>query len=268
MILKMVIKIEDYLQDPAQFKARLQAVPSCEHIRFEISQNVTRSDFEEIALSFDRFLDLSIVLNDLTDHRWNLDFISFFLAVRALQIKCLWSLESLDSIAKLQNLEELELGSILNRTRDLSPILALPKIKSLSLSGDWNALWTLEALKTVESLAFIGSSEKNMTWIAGLSHLRELSMMDGRVENFDGWSSDTIKKITLLKMRHLRDLRGLGNFTQLQELTLKSLPRLEHLPSQEFLNQLQVFRAVHIRNAGVQESIDQVRDAALYFAFE
>lgn len=245
----MIVTTAEYLHDPEALERRLQGHPSCEEIRWEVLDALTPSDFQQMGEFLNRFPDLRIFLKDLSDSRWTLHFLEHFPQTRSLELKCLWSLESLAPLSNLSQLQTLEIGSILNRPRSLQPLLSLFSLKKLILSGDWQSMHQLESMQGLETLGLIGCPEKDLTWISGLASLRTLSLMDGRTQIWDGWSHPSVERLELIKMRHLTDLRGLEEWTGLQHLLLKSLPRLEHLPAKSFLERLQTFKAVHVPNS-------------------
>ncbi len=254
-----------YRLDPERFRREVVRSKSADSQRLEILEFLSEEEFRELGGLFSRFLDLTIIVKDLTHQAWTLHFLMFFPQTRSLHLKCLWSLDSLAPVEGLQELSEIELGSLLNGTASLAPLVCLKKIKLLSVTGQWSDLFYLMKLQHLERLVFSGFSTGEFGFIAELEHLREIEIIDSMIQDLGSLKSGSVSSLRLSNLRNLLNLDWLVAFPKLRHLKLKRLPKVDRLPSQIFLDQLQSFSATHLKNAGIRHTVEkQNREEGLF----
>ena len=261
----MALTTSSFHLDPERFSLELIRSKSCDPIRLEISDRLSQEQFQQLGGLLSRFPDLTITVKDLTHQSWNFDFLSFFPQTRALNIKCIWSLDSLRPISNLQELSHIELGSLLNGAVSLEPLTALRKVKSCLVTGKWGDYFYLMKLQSLERLILSGFSEGDFGYISELSQLKELEILDSPHPDFGTLWSGSVTSIRLSNLRNLSSIEWLTNFPKLRQLKLKSLPKVTQLPPQSFLDQLDSFSATHLKSAGIRNTVElEKREEGLF----
>ncbi len=261
----MAFTIPSYRLDPERFSNEVMRCKSIDPQRLEITESLTEIEFQKLGTLLGRFMDLTIAVKDLTQRNWSLEFLRFFPQTRSLHLKCLWSLESLDPISKLQYLTEIELGSLFNGALSLAPLVSLKKIKCCTVTGKWSDLFYLMKLQSLEKVVLSGFSGGDFNFISELSQLRELEIVDSTLQDLSSLRSERVSSLRLSNLRNLSDLDWLMHFTKLRHLKLKSLPKVDRLPPQHFLDQLETFSATHLKGAGIRNTVElEKREEGLF----
>ncbi|MES2310065.1 MAG: hypothetical protein V4507_14525 [Verrucomicrobiota bacterium] len=263
----MTFTTNDYHLDPGAVTRLWMQCKAGEPQRLDVTQLLSDDSFQQLGQLLARFPDLTVTLKDLTDRAWTLQFLRFFPQIRALHLKCVWSLDSLDPIANLKELSQLELGSVLSKSISLAPLVVLPKVKSLLVTGKWGEIFHLGKLQTLERVVLSGFSEGKFEFIAGLPKLKELEVIDSTLKDLSSLSSPSVSSLRLANLRNLTDLEWITGFPQLNQLKLKSLPKVDRLPPQSFLDQLDSFSATHLKTAGIRNTVELQKPKEELFSF-
>ncbi len=261
----MVFTSTSFRLDPVRFRGEVIRCKSSKPLRLEVLELLSEEEFRQWGELFSRFLDLTIIVKDLTHQAWTLHFLRFFPQTRSLHLKCLWSLDSLAPVGELQELLQIELGSLLNGSISLEPLICLKKVKFLSVTGQWSDLFYLMKLQSLERIVFSGFSMGEFGFIAELEQLREIEIIDSTIQDLSSLKSGSVSALRLSNLRNLLNLDWLVAFPRLRHLKLKRLPKVDRLPPQIFLDQLESFSATHLKNAGIRYTVEkQKREEGLF----
>jgi hypothetical protein len=263
----MAFTTNDFHLDPGAVSRLLARAKSSESQRLDVTALLSEESFQRLGTLLSRFPDLTVTVKDLTDRSWNLNFLRHFPQTRRLHLKCLWSLESLSPVGELKELMELELGSVLSGSVSLEPLASLSKLKSVVVTGKWEGTSHLGKIWTLERLVFSGFSEGNFEFVAGLPKLRELEVIDSTLKDLGAIASESLQSLRLANLRNLGEIDGVLRFPGLRHLKLKSLPKVDRLPPQSFLDQLESFSATHLRTAGIRNTVELQKPDEELFVF-
>jgi hypothetical protein len=170
-------------------------------------------------------------------------------------VNSLLNAKGIDAIAEMPNLQSLVIGVygldnfnflwkvtdrltslVLGETRstkpDLSPLGRFKHLTRIFLVGQQKNIEVLSELKLLEDVTLSSISTPNLEYLNGLLQMWSLDIMLGGIKDFSAIKGmKNIKYLELLQVRGLNDINFISQITGLQNLMLRSLPRINTLPS-------------------------------------
>jgi hypothetical protein len=129
-------------------------------------------------------------------------------------------------------LTSLLLGETKSKKPDLSPLSRLGKLTKIFLVGQQKNIEVLSDLKLLEDVTLSSISTPNVEYLNGLQHMWSLDVMLGGIREFSAIEGMmNIKYLELLQVRGLNNINFISRLPGLQNLMLRSLPRITSLPS-------------------------------------
>lgn len=117
---------------------------------------------------------------------------------------------------------------------DISPLLALKQLKSITMEGIAGSLTGLEQLKHLENLTISGSKITDFSPIAGITYLKHLTVENCGLTDI-AFVSGLQRLISLnLNSNQISDISALTNLSQLKQLYLKDNHINDALPVNRF----------------------------------
>ena len=136
-------------------------------------------------------------------------------------------------------LTSLLLGETKSKKPDLSPLSRFKSLTRIFLVGQQKNIEVLSDLKLLEDVTLSSISTPNVEYLKGLQHMWSLDVMLGGIREFSAIEGMmNIKYLELLQVRGLNNIDFISRLPGLQNLMLRSLPRVTSLPSFHEMNNL------------------------------
>jgi len=181
----------------------------------------------------------------------------------------LMNASEVEAIAEMPNLQTLEIGIyeldnfnflwkvtdnltrlLLNETRsrkpDLLPLSRFKKLKNIFLVGHQKSIEVLSELSMLEEVGLSSISTPGLDYLRPLHDMWSLNIILGGIGDFSALEGmQNIKHLQLVQVRELNNVDFIAHLTGLQNLMLRSLPRITNLPS---LREMKKLRRITLCN--------------------
>lgn len=212
---------------------------------------------------------------------FDLGFLRCMPNVRRFSADRIASVQNLEAVASLPNLEDLgidawdlrdfnflnlvpsclrclSLGETRSKTPSLAPISRFKSLRVLYLEGQKRDIEVISALSCLEDLTLSSISTPTIDFLIGLDTLWSLDIKLGGIKDFSALRKmSSIKYLELWQVRGLSDLSFISDMVGLQHLFLQSLAKVTQLPELRSLRRLRRVRLEAMRgltNIGSLES--------------
>jgi hypothetical protein len=136
-------------------------------------------------------------------------------------------------------LRSLLLGETKSKKPDLSPLSRFGKLTRIFLVGQQKNIEVLSELKLLEDVTLSSISTPNLEYLSGLQQIWSLDIILGGIQDFSAIEGmKNIKYLELLQVRGLNNIDFISHIPGLQNLMLRSLPRITTLPSVREMSKL------------------------------
>ena len=273
--------------------------------RYEISTGVTRKDLEKLAANpeteiiqfvsplpdkvidsleetvFSKRRDILLRAYDYREP-CDLTFLERIPSLRKLSADSLFRAEGIETVTKLEFLEDLNVGIFnldnfdfldginpnlkelgLQPTNSKKPkidgIARFQQLEHLYLEGQQKGIEAISQLQKLQRVTLRSISTGNMDYLKGLKSLWSVDVKLGGIKNFDALTTlPKIKRLELWLVRDLANLSFISKLPTLQNLFVESLKQAGALP--DFSENISL-RRIHLENMKGLKDLSALRDA-------